>query len=143
MKISKVGLDLIKDFEGCELTSYQDIVGIWTVGYGCTGPGIGKGMVITTQEAENMLRRHLERVEAAIERMVTVPLTQGEFDALCSFCYNLGEGALKGSTLLKLLNASDYDGAAQQFERWNKAGGKEVAGLTRRRQAEKRLFEAT
>jgi len=143
LNISQIGLDLIKDFEGCELTSYQDIVGIWTVGYGCTGPGIGKGMVITPQEAENMLRRHLERVEAAIERMVTVPLTQGEFDALCSFCYNLGEGALKGSTLLKLLNASDYDGAAQQFERWNKAGGKEVAGLTRRRQAERRLFEST
>jgi len=143
VRISQVGLDLIKDFEGCELKSYKDIVGVWTVGYGCTGPGIGDGMVITKQEAENMLRRHLERVEAAVERMVTVPLTQGEFDALCSFCYNLGEGALQKSTLLRKLNASDYDGAADEFQRWNKAGGNEVAGLTRRRQAERRLFEST
>jgi lysozyme len=143
MKISQVGLDLIKDFEGCELTAYQDIVGVWTVGYGSTGGDVCKGLTITQQEAENRLRRHLERTEAAIERMVDVPLTQGEFDALCSFCYNLGENALKTSTLLKKLNASDYDGAAEQFERWNKAGGKEVAGLTRRRQAERRLFEAT
>ena len=143
MKISQVGIDLIKDFEGCYLEAYADIVGVWTVGYGSTGTDICKGLRITAQDAENRLRRHLEKNEAAIERMVTVPLTQGEFDALCSFCYNLGDGALQNSTLLKLLNQSDYDGAAGQFERWNKAGGKEVAGLTRRRQAERRLFETT
>lgn len=143
MKISNVGLDLIKDFEGCKLTAYQDSVGVWTVGYGSTGGDVCKGLTITQDEAEKRLRKHLEGVERAIGRLVSVPLTQGEFDALCSFVYNLGEGALAKSTLLKLLNASDYDGAAQQFLRWDKAGGQVLAGLTRRRQAEMRRFEET
>lgn len=143
MKISDAGLDLIKDFEGCKLTAYQDMVGVWTVGYGSTGSDICKGMTITQEEAEKRLRKHLEGVERAVMRLVCVPLTQGEFDALCSFVYNLGEGAFAKSTLLKLLNASDYDKAALEFERWNKAGGKEVAGLTRRRLAERRRFEET
>lgn len=142
MNISQRGIDLIKDFEGCELTAYKDIVGVLTIGYGCT-TNVQDGLTITQTEAENRLRRDLEKVEAAVERLVTVPLTQGEFDALCSFVYNLGEGALAKSTLLKLLNSSDYDDASLQFFRWNKAGGKEVAGLTRRREAERRLFEST
>lgn len=143
MKISQAGLELIKDFEGCKLTAYQDSVGVWTVGYGSTGGDVCKGLTITQDEAEKRLRKHLEGVERAILRLVTVPLTQGEFDALCSFVYNLGEGALAKSTLLKMLNASDYDGAAQQFLRWDKAGGQVLAGLTRRRQAEMRRFEET
>ena len=143
MKISQAGLDLIKEFEGCKLTAYQDSVGVWTVGFGSTGRDVCKGLSITQDEAEKRLRKHLEGVERAIDRLVTVPLTQGEFDALCSFVYNLGEGAFAKSTLLKMLNASDYDGAAQQFLRWDKAGGQVLAGLTRRRQAEMRRFEET
>lgn len=143
MKISQRGVDLIKEWEGCKLTAYQDSVGVWTVGYGSTGGDVCKGLTITQEDAEKRLRKHLEGVERAIGRLVTVPLTQGEFDALCSFVYNLGEGALAKSTLLKMLNNNDYDGAAQQFLRWDKAGGQVLAGLTRRRQAEMRRFEET
>ena len=143
MKISDAGIDLIKEFEGCKLAAYQDSVGVWTVGFGATGGDVCQGLTITQDDAEKRLRKHLEGVERAIGRLVSVPLTQGEFDALCSFVYNLGEGALAKSTLLKMLNASDYDGAAQQFLRWNRAGGQVLAGLTRRREAEMRRFEET
>ncbi len=142
MNISQRGLDLIREFEGCKLTSYQDSVGVWTVGYGCTGPTVCKGLTITQDDAEKRLLSHLQGVEASIERLVTVPLTQGEFDALCSFVYNLGAGALAESTLLKELNRLDYNAASLQILRWNKAGGQELAGLTRRREAEHRLFES-
>ena len=141
MNISQAGIDLIKSFEGCELAAYQDQVGVWTVGYGSTGKDVCSGLTITQDDAEGRLRDHLAGVETAINGMVRVPITQGEFDALCSFCYNLGVNALRNSTLLVKLNDSDYDGAALQFLRWNRAGGVPVAGLTRRREAEKKRFE--
>lgn len=141
MKISQAGYDLIREFEGCRLEAYQDQVGVWTVGYGSTGGDVCKGLTITQDNAEQRLRDHLSKVEAAINRMVGVPLTQGEFDALCSFAYNLGTGALQKSTLLVKLNASDYDGACREFAKWNKAGGVPVAGLIRRRAAEMKRFE--
>lgn len=143
-KIAKPGLDLIKSFEGLYLTAYLDIVGIPTIGYGCTN-GITKDDVknkrtITEQQATDMMMHELESFERGVEKCVLVPINQNQFDALIAFSYNVGLGALQKSTLLKLLNAGDVSGAAEQFLRWNKAGGVEVKGLTRRRQAERSLF---
>lgn len=100
------------------------------------------GQTITQQQADDYLRRDVRQFERAVARQVRVPLTQGQFDALVSFAFNLGEGALAQSTLLRLLNAGDYAGAAAQFDRWNKAGGRVLPGLVRRRAAERALFEA-
>lgn len=143
-KIAKPGLDLIKSFEGLYLTAYLDIVGVPTIGYGCT-EGVTKEDVknkrtITEAEAEAMMMSELAKFERGVETYVKVPINQNQFDALVSFSYNLGLGSLQKSTLLKLLNAGDVSGAAEQFLRWNKAGGKEVRGLTRRREAERSLF---
>ena len=139
MKISEEGIGLIKRFEGCKLKSYQDSVGVYTIGYGSTR-GVGEGDVITQEEAERRLLADLETVEKCINNSVAVELTQQQYDALCSFTFNLGCGALRGSTLLKKLNDGDDDGAAQEFSRWNKAGGQILAGLVSRRKAEHDLF---
>lgn len=141
MQISKAGLDLIKQFEGLYLKAYRCPAGVPTIGYGHTA-GVAMGQVITQQQADDYLRRDVRQFERAVERQVSVPLTQGQFDALVSFAFNLGEGALAQSTLLRLLNAGDYAGAAAQFDRWNKAGGRVLPGLVRRRAAERALFEA-
>lgn len=141
MQISKAGLDLIKQFEGLYLKAYRCPAGVPTIGYGHTA-GVAMGQTITQQQADDYLRRDVRQFERAVERLVKVPLTQGQFDALVSFAFNLGEGALAQSTLLRLLNAGDYAGAAAQFERWNKAGGRVLPGLVRRRAAERALFEA-
>lgn len=144
MQISNKGIALIKQFEGLRLTAYQDSVGVWTIGYGWTqlvdGKPITKGMVIKPETAERLLKTGLVSYENDVSKLVKVKLTQGQFDALVSFAYNLGTHALSTSTLLKKLNAGDYDGAGDEFPRWNKAGGKELAGLTRRREAEFALF---
>lgn len=141
MQISKAGLDLIKQFEGLYLNAYRCPAGVPTIGYGHTA-GVAMGQTITQQQADDYLRRDVRQLERAVARLVTVPLTQGQFDALVSFAFNLGEGALAQSTLLRLLNAGDYAGAAAQFDRWNKAGGRVLPGLVRRRAAERALFEA-
>ncbi|WP_314140065.1 lysozyme [Buttiauxella noackiae] len=144
MQISNNGINLIKQFEGCKLTAYQDSVGVWTIGYGWTRPVDGipvrVGMIIKQEVAERLLKTGLVSYESDVSRLVKVSLTQGQFDALVSFTYNLGARSLSTSTLLRKLNAGDYAGAADEFTRWNKAGGKELAGLTRRREAEKSLF---
>lgn len=140
MNIGKRGLDMIKSFEGLELEAYYDAVGVLTIGYGSTGNHVYLGQEITQQEAEALLIRDLVRFEDGIARMVKVPLTQNQYDALCSWCFNLGLGALAGSTMLRKLNGLDYEGAADEMLRWDKAGGKVLAGLTRRRRAEKALF---
>lgn len=144
MKIGKEGLDLIKSFEGCLLTAYLDIVGVPTIGYGCT-EGVTKEDVqnkrtITKEEAEQMMMDELVQFEEGVTKYVTSKLSQNQFDALVSFSYNLGLAALHGSTLLKLLNSGDVSGAADQFPKWNHAGGNVVAGLTKRRLAEQALF---
>ena len=139
MKISDEGIGLIKRFEGCRLKAYQDSVGVWTIGFGSTR-GVGAGDVITQEEADRRLLADLETVEKCINNSVAVELTQQQYDALCSFTFNLGCGALRGSTLLKKLNDGDDDGAAQEFARWNKAGGQVLAGLVSRRKAEHDLF---
>lgn len=148
MKISEKGLELIRRFEGLRLRAYKCPAGIATIGYGSTR-GVKMGMVITPAEAEQRLREDVARFEADVMYLVKVKLTQGQFDALVSFAFNLGSDidtddiaeGLGDSTLLKLLNRGDYAGAAQQFKRWNKANGIELAGLTRRRAAEQALFE--
>ncbi|MFZ5335350.1 lysozyme [Enterobacter asburiae] len=144
MQISDKGIALIKQFEGCKLTAYQDSVGVWTIGYGWTKPVDGKpiraGMTIKQETAERLLKTGLVSYESDVSRLVKVGLTQGQFDALVSFTYNLGGRSLSTSTLLRRLNAGDYAGAADEFLRWNKAGGKVLNGLTRRREAERALF---
>ncbi|MBT1889244.1 lysozyme [Enterobacter roggenkampii] len=144
MQTSEKGIALIKQFEGCKLTAYQDSVGVWTIGYGWTQPVDGKpiraGMTINQETAERLLKTGLVSYESDVSRLVKVGLTQGQFDALVSFTYNLGARSLSTSTLLRKLNAGDYAGAADEFLRWNKAGGKVLNGLTRRREAERALF---
>lgn len=144
MQTSEKGIALIKQFEGCKLTAYQDSVGVWTIGYGWTQPVDGKpiraGMTINQETAERLLKTGLVSYESDVSRLVKVGLTQGQFDALVSFTYNLGARSLSTSTLLRKLNAGDYAGAADEFLRWNKAGGKVLNGLTRRREAESDLF---
>ncbi|MBJ8846590.1 lysozyme [Citrobacter braakii] len=144
MQISDKGIAMIKEFEGCKLTAYQDCVGIWTIGYGWTQPVDGKpiraGMTIKQATAERLLKTGLVSYESDVSRLLKVGLTQGQFDALVSFTYNLGARSLSTSTLLRKLNVGDYAGAADEFLRWNKAGGKVLNGLTRRREAERALF---
>lgn len=144
MQTSEKGIALIKEFEGCKLTAYQDSVGVWTIGYGWTQPVDGKpiraGMTIKQETAERLLKTGLVSYESDVSRLVKVGLNQGKFDALVSFTYNLGARSLSTSTLLRKLNAGDYAGAADEFLRWNKAGGKVLNGLTRRREAERDLF---
>lgn len=141
MHTSQKGLDLIKSFEGLRLSAYKCPADVWTIGYGTTA-GVKPGQTITKERAEELLREDLKRFEGYVDRLVKVPLTQGQYDALVSFVYNLGPDALEKSTLLDQLNLGDYDSAAEQFGRWVKAGGKTLAGLVRRRAAERALFEA-
>lgn len=144
MKTSDSGIELIKRFEGLELEAYQDIAGIWTIGYGHTGEDVQPGMKISERDAEELLKRDLKPREQAVSSAVKVPLNQNEFDALVSFVYNVGAGALRTSTALKRLNKGDRIGAADALTWWNKAtvGGvlREVLGLTRRRASERALF---
>lgn len=144
MKTSDRGISLIKQFEGCELAAYQDSVGVWTIGYGWThavdGKPIKRGMKIDQATADRLLKTGLVQFENDILKLVKVKLNQNQFDALVSFAYNVGTRALSTSTLLKKLNAGDYRGAGDEFPRWDKAGGKVLTGLARRRGAEKQLF---
>ena len=142
MNLGYEGTKLLKFFEGCKLTAYQDSVGVWTIGYGHT-KGVYAGMTITQEEAEQMLLTELEEYEGYVEKYVTVPLTQNQFDALVVWVYNLGPTNFRNSTLLKELNAGNYNAAGQEITRWNKAGGKVLAGLVKRREAEAQLFSDT
>ena len=143
MKISENGVALIKQFEGLELEAYQDIAGIWTIGYGHIETA-REGMRISEREAEALLRRDLKPRESAVDRLASVPLNQNEFDALVSFVYNVGIEGFRRSTARKRLNRGDRLGAADALTWWNKAtvGGvlREVTGLTRRRAAERARF---
>ena len=139
MRTSPKGISLIKSFEGLRLKSYQDSVSVWTIGYGTTR-GIGPGVTITNEQAERMLMNDIAGFEPELDKLAKVPLSQNQWDALMSFVYNLGAANLGSSTLLKLLNAKDYAAAADQFPRWNKAGGQVLAGLTKRRAAECAMF---
>ncbi|MDJ0703011.1 MAG: lysozyme [Leptolyngbyaceae cyanobacterium MO_188.B28] len=138
-RINSNGLLMIKSFEGLRLNAYQDAVGVWTIGYGSTR-GVRSGMRITEAEAERLLKEDVSRFEKAVNNAVKVPINDNQFSSLVSFSYNVGEQALRDSTLLRLLNQRNYSGAANEFPRWNKAGRRVLAGLTRRRKAEQALF---
>ena len=145
MKISEKGLSMIERFEGCLLKASNKLDGVWTIGYGQTGSYYGKrvhrGMTTTKAEAHAWLRDHsIKTYEDAVTQAVKVPLNQHQFDALVSFVYNVGVGALKQSTALRKLNAGDYAGAADALTMWTKCNGKVLAGLVRRRKEERALF---
>ncbi|HHK5709943.1 lysozyme [Serratia nevei] len=144
MNISKSGIELIKRFEGLRLKAYQDSVGIWTIGYGWTQPvdgkKVGPGMQIDQATADRLLKCGVVQYEQGVNQLVKVRITQGQFDALVSFAYNLGLRSLSTSTLLQKLNAGDKQGAADQFGCWVNAGGKRLDGLVARRAAEREMF---
>ena len=142
MTPSKNCYDLIKEFEGCKLEAYPDPgtgAEPITIGVGHTG-GVKLGDVITQEQADEYLVNDVAHAANAVNQMVAVSITQGEFDALCSFAFNLGVGNLRSSTLLRKLNSGDKNSAANQFLVWNMANGRVMAGLTHRREAERTLF---
>jgi len=144
LKISKEGLSLIRRFEGFSPMPYVCPAGVLTIGYGHVVQDkdvIGRGARITEAEAEQLLLRDLKKVASAIDEFVAVPLSQGQFDALSSFIYNVGIGAFARSTLLKHVNKGQWGKALAEFPRWNKARNKVLPGLVRRRAAEMELFE--
>lgn len=140
MKISNRGLALIKKSEGLRLEAYLCPAGIPSIGYGHTR-GVAIGLTCTEAQAEAWLLEDLEPSERGVSELVRVPLTQGQYDALASFTFNLGVGALTGSRLLALLNARDYAGASAEFSRWVHAKGKALPGLVTRRASERALFD--
>lgn len=139
MTINDKGLDLIKHYEGFRPTAYQCSAGVWTIGYGHT-KGVRKGDTCTMDEATLFLKADVREAEKAVSSMVTVPLTSNQFSALVSFVFNVGSGAFGTSTLLCNLNAGAYMEVPVQLMRWNKAGGKFIEGLNKRRAAEAALF---
>ena len=141
MTPSQACIDLIMRSEGCVLTAYEDAAGVWTIGWGHAGSDVYLGSLKWSQEqADAALQRDLGRASGAVERMVKVPLTQGQFDALVDFTFNLGAGRLASSTLLKCLNAGRYDDACEHLLRWDHAGHVELTGLKARREAEAEMW---
>ena len=141
MKISQEGLALIKRFEGCRLEAYKCSANVLTIGYGHTG-GVKETDTITQDEADKLLQEDVEQFEKYVDDNVTVELGQSQFDALVAWTFNLGVGNLRESTMLKKLNSEDYASDPSEMKRWNKAGGKTLDGLIRRRKAESLLFES-
>lgn len=139
MQISNKGLDLIKRFEGLRLDAYRCPAGIWTIGYGHTGPDVREGLAITPSRAETLLRSDVGHFVAGVEGCAG-PCTQGQYDALVSFAFNLGLDALRSSTLLKLHKLGQHKLAAAEFGRWVHGGGRELPGLVSRRAAEAALY---
>ncbi|HYI43718.1 MAG TPA: lysozyme [Sphingomicrobium sp.] len=145
-KINAAGLALMRNFEGCKLEAYPDPGSRdgnpWTIGWGATGPGIHKGVRWTQEQADARHEEDVARFAIGVERLLDgAPTNDNQFSALVSLAYNIGLGALAGSTLLKMHKAGDYANAAQQFLRWNRNDGAVMRGLSRRRAAEKALYE--
>lgn len=140
MKTSDRGVELVKSHEGLSLKAYLCPAGVWTIGYGHTRTA-KKGMEITPKKALDLLLEDLQVAENAVSSMVDVPLTQGQFDALVSFVFNLGAGNFKTSTLRRKLNAGDYSGASAEFGRWVYSSGRKLGGLVKRRAEERALFD--
>lgn len=137
---SPEGLAFLKAREGCRLESYKDTVGVWTIGYGHTGEldgtELGPGLKISQQYADQLLSKRLkDEFEPCVNNSIKTPLTQHQFDALVSFCYNIGTGAFSKSTMVKKINLRDYAGAANEFDKWHKP-----VEITGRRDKEKDLF---
>lgn len=142
MVYSKTGLQLTEQFESCRLTAYQDVKGIWTIGWGHTGAEVIQGYTITQIQADMQLVVDMHNAESAVNELVTITLTQGEFDALVDFCFNCGINAFRGSTMRTLLNSGDFANAALEFSKWDHASGQVVSGLLRRRLAEEQEFNS-
>lgn len=145
MKLNKAGADLIKQFEGCKLKSYQCSALRWTIGYGNTffedGTPVVAGNAITQQKAEQLFEIIANDFSAKVAKLVTLKVSENQFGALTSFAYNCGIANLQKSTLLKKVNSNPNDPSIKaEFLKWNKAGGKVLAGLTRRREAEANLY---
>lgn len=140
MQLSQAGIGRLRASESLRLNAYQDTGGVWTIGWGSTGPDIVEGLVWTRQQADERFARDCSTFAAGVSGAIHVAITQNMFDALVCLAYNIGLHAFQTSTLLKRLNASDYIGAADQFLCWNKDNGKILRGLTERRQAERKLF---
>lgn len=138
-QLNEAGLTIIRQSEGLRLDAYQDPAGIWTIGYGHTA-GVQPGQHITQDQAESFLKQDLSGAEQAIQASVKSPLSDNQYSALVSFVFNIGSGQFQSSTLLRLLNQSDFQGAAEQFLQWTHAGGQVLPGLVTRRQAERALF---
>ena len=133
------GIDLTRQFEGVKLQAYRDEAGVWTIGYGHT-LNVCEGMTCTPEQADAWLLKDIHWACNVVNSQVKVPLTQNQFDALVDFVFNCGADAFCRSTLLRMLNQGDYSEAANQFERWAFAGGKQLPGLLRRRKAERAKF---
>jgi lysozyme len=138
-EIGTAGIELIKSFEGLRLEAYKCPANVWTIGYGHTS-GVFEGMEIFESTAEVMLKEDLKNVQRNIMRAVKVPLSQYQFDALCSFAFNVGIGAFLNSTMLAMINVNELEAAADEFPKWKYAGGSISNGLIRRREAERGLF---
>ncbi len=141
LSYSPKGLALTQQFEGLRLTAYQDSVGIWTIGYGHTGTDVHPALSITQEQATELLTQDVSSAVAHVNRLVTIELTQNQFDALVDFVLNAGCGNFAASTLLHKLNANDLQGAAAEFCKWCHAGKIVLPGLLKRRQAEMALFQ--
>ncbi len=141
MKYSGDGIRLTERFESCKLVAYPDQKGVWTIAWGHTR-GVAKGLTCSQSQADLWLWEDIGFAEQAVNSLVTVQLFQPEFDALVDFVFNLGAEDFRGSTLLRLLNAGNMEGAAAEFPKWDHCGGVEVAGLLRRRIAEQQDFES-
>lgn len=138
-RIGPKALQLIKDFEGLRLKAYKCPADVWTIGYGSTGPHVREGFTITEEQAELLLTEDLRRFERGVANMGG-EMTQAQFGAMVSLAFNVGLGAFGGSTLLRKHLAGDHEGAAEQFARWNKGGGRVLPGLVKRRAAEAKLY---
>jgi len=139
--ISSNGIAVIKHYEGCRLLAYKDPGGVWTIGWGHTGPDVVPGMVITQNQADQWLQIRLStEFVPGVLAAITEPVNQHQFDACVSLSYNIGVSAFAGSTLVRLLNAGEVAGAANEFPRWHLDNGKSLKGLRRRRAAERELF---
>src|ERR1700674_1664758 len=137
MNYSKDGQALTEQFESCRLTAYQDIKGIYTIGWGHTGKDVTPGLTITQAQADTFLSLDMYKAINAVNYGVKIPITQGEFDALVDFAFNCGCSAFLGSTMLRLINENNIAAAAEEFVKWDHSSGVVVAGLLRRRLAEK------
>lgn len=140
MKISEKGLELIKEFEGLKLKAYLCPANVWTIGYGHTGKDVKPDTVWTKEDADNSLKNDVSWAEECVSDAVETELNENQFSACVSLCFNIGCHAFKKSTLVMLLNEGRIEAASQQFARWDKAGGKSLPGLARRRKAEAELF---
>jgi lysozyme len=144
MRMTEEGLALIRRFEGLRTDAYRDAVGVWTIGFGHTSmagpPEVTPGLSISREEASAILARDVEKFAAGVCEAVTVPLNDAQFSALVSFAYNVGLGALRGSSVLKAVNAGDFAEVPRRLALWVKAGGRTLPGLVKRRAAEGKLF---